>query len=292
MLGAFRAIAPLVLTVHDTNPFNGDPSARLQAAGMARCFAAFDRLVVHTRQGLGRLIEQGVPPDQVALLPHGSLPVPGDPGADLMLGPPTFVLFGKIKPYKGADLLIEAFARLPQTLRDQARVRIVGKTYMDLAPLHRAIGAHGLADRIVIEPRFVPDAEIPAILGRGTVAVFPYREIEASGVLMQALALRRPVIATRLGNMAEILTDGVEGRLVPPEDVPALANAMAQMIQDPAFRAACSHSARLNSDQTEPWDSIARKTMALYAEARSASWLRNRATDVSSRMKNSIGGNC
>src|ERR1700712_4386936 len=47
LLGQFKKIAPLVLTVHDTNPFNGDPSAALQGRGLAKCLELFDRLIVH-----------------------------------------------------------------------------------------------------------------------------------------------------------------------------------------------------------------------------------------------------
>ena len=79
----------------------------------------------------------------------------------------------------------------------------------------------GVADRLHIEPRFVADADIPALFGPGVVALFPYREIEASGVLSIALARGRPVIASRLGNFAEMIEDGVQGLLVPPGDADA-----------------------------------------------------------------------
>lgn len=271
LLAAFRRVAPLVLTVHDTNPFNGDPSAKLQASGMTRTFAAFGRLILHTRQGALRLVAQGVDARRVAVVAHGPLPVHGtirEREEDPMHDPPSFVLFGKLKPYKGADVLVDAFGRLPPPLRARARVRIVGKPYMDLAPLHAQVAQLGLGDQVTIEPRFVSDSEIPDVFGPGSVAVFPYREIEASGVLSQALSLGRPVIASRLGNMAETLVDGAHGHLVPPDDPAALSAAMAHMIGDQGFRAACSRNATALCDAAVGWDEIAAQTAELYAEAR------------------------
>ncbi len=296
MLAGLRRIAPLVLTVHDTNPFNGDPSSGLQVRGFAKSFARFDRLIVHTKQGEARLCAQGVPENRLARIPHGSEILLQDPVDDPMQGEITFVLFGKIKPYKGADLLIEAFARLPERLRNQARVRIVGKPYMDLEPLYARARGHGLGDRCTIEPRFVADAEIPAVLGSGGVAVFPYREIDTSGVLFQALAFGRPVVATRMGTFAELLEGRGAGLLTEREDPASLAAALARFIEDRAFAAACSRHARAVCEAEADWDEVATRTIAVYAAASranaAASEGARRATEVSSSVRKTTGGNC
>lgn len=268
MLGQFRKVAPLVLTVHDTNPFNGDPSAGLQARGAVDCFGAFGRLIVHTQQGMSRLTALGIPADRLVVLPHGPmLQDAGTGDADPMDGTLTFMLFGKIKPYKGVDTLIEAFARIPIELRAQSRVRIVGKSYMDLAPLYALIQAHGLQDSVSIEPRFVVDAEIPVLFGPGTVAMFPYRELEVSGVLPQALGCGRPIVASRIGVFAETLQDGVHGHVVPPDDPEALATAMRHLIENRRFAATCARNALALSATSESWDAIARRTAIAYEAA-------------------------
>ena len=267
MLAGFRRVAPLVLTVHDTNPFNGDPSARLQTLGVMRCLQQFGRLIVHTDQGRGRLQAQGVDPSRMVVLPHGPMPAAGQLGPDPMLGPLTFTLFGKIKPYKGADVLINAFAQLPPGLCSQAQVRIVGKSYMDLAPLQALIRQHGLDSQVRIEDRFVADGDLPEVFGPGVVALFPYREIDTSGVLPQALAHGRPVIASGIGVFAETLHDGVHGHLVPAEDAPALSAALAHFIRDRAFAADCARAALDLSNSGMSWRRIAEETVAAYREA-------------------------
>ena len=266
LLGRFRRLAPLVLTVHDTDPFNGDPAASLQRLGVYDALAGFNRLIVHTTQGHARLVAQGLPENRLELLPHG-IPTLLDARPDPMQGELTVLLFGKIKPYKGADLLVNAFAALPEALRCQARLRIVGRPYMDLAPLRAQVQASRAADRISIEPDFVADEALPALLGPGTIMVFPYREIEASGVLYQALEYGRPIIASRIGAFADILQDGVHGRLVPPGDTRALSAALANLIGDRNEAAASADAVRLLTRHGPGWDDVAQKTVAIYRSA-------------------------
>jgi glycosyltransferase involved in cell wall biosynthesis len=285
-LPAFARIAPLVLTVHDSKPFNGDPAARLQRVGAEDCFGAFDRLIVHTERFRERLVAGGVPAERVARIPHGLLgqacrdgaagssaaSAPDEAAAAdvaAVAGPPpsTFLLFGQIKPYKGLDVLIEAFARLPEALRARARLRVVGKPHMDVAPLLELARERGVSSRLALEPRFVPEDEIPALFGPDTVAVFPYREIEASGALTLAVAHGRPVVASRIGAFAEELVDGMHGALVPPGDPAALAAAMERLLAEPGFAARCAAEVRALSAAMPSWDEIGRQTAAVYAAA-------------------------
>lgn len=268
-LSMLRRTAPLVLTVHDSNPFNGNPAARVQASGLGASFQHFDRLILHTEQGRARLIEQGVAAERIAMLPHGLLGagLARDAGPDAMAGELCFLLFGKLKPYKGLDLLIEAFARLPDGLRAQARLRAVGKPYMDVSPLLALAQQRGVAAGVSIEPRFVPDDEVPCLFGPGTVAAFPYREIEASGVLALALTHGRPILAARLGAFAETVRDGTDGVLVPPGDIAALSDAMARFIADRSFAATCANNVRALAGAIPDWSEIARRTAEVYRAA-------------------------
>ena len=280
LLAGLGRIAPLVLTVHDTNPFNGDPSAALQARGFARCLPLFDHLIVHTRQGRDRLLDLGLDAARVSVLPHGliedipnsltsDMPTLDVPTLDVPGSEVTFLLFGKLKPYKGLDVLVEAFALLPASLRAQARLRIVGKAYMPIEPIEALARTRGIADRLRIEQRFVADDAVSTLFGRDVVAVFPYREIEASGVLSYALANGRPVIASALGGFADVIEDGVQGLLVPPGDAGALSRGMGRMVADRAFASRCGAQARSLAEAVPDWDTIARQTVAVYAAARS-----------------------
>lgn len=290
LLRRLRRVAPLVLTVHDTNPFNGAPSARLQSHGLRSCLGGFDRLIVHTTQSRAALVQQGVSPERIAIIPHGLSPTTTEIADDRMEGTIEFVLFGKLKPYKGADLLLEGYAALPASLRRRARVRIIGKPYMDVAPLFALVQRHGIAGSVQIEARYVPDEEVPDIYGPGTVAVFPYRGIDASGMMFVAISHGRPMIASRAGTFLELLQPGVHGLTTPPGDVPALTAALARMIEDRDFVRRCAGAVRELRQQATSWEAAAASTAALYEDVLSSG--SSHATEVMSSTRKTIGANC
>ena len=267
VIPALRRIAPVILTVHDTDPSNGDAS-RLRRLGFRSALRLCDRLIVHTAQGEARLRAMGL--ERITRLPHPPLePVPADAMPDAPDAPPSVLLLGKIQPYKGADVLIEAFARLPDALRATVPLRIVGKPMMDLDPLRALAAERGVT--LDLRAGFVPDEAFAALMSPGTVAAFPYREIEASGVLGIALARARPVVASRLGAFAEALdAPDSPGIAVPPGDPAALAAALERLLTDRALAARCSANALAAARGAAGWAEAAEAHVALYAAARAA----------------------
>ena len=274
-LRRLRRIAPLVITVHDTMPFNGAPGSSLQSIGAFRALRLFDALIVHTEKGRSLVAGHVGQADRVRCIPHGLLHEGeimngGAPAAHTAPGGPmTFLLFGKIKPYKGLDVLIRALAQLDPAARAGCRVRVVGKAYMDMQPLHDLAVDTGVADRIDFDLRFVSTAELDQIFHSADVLVFPYRQIEASGVLMTAIAVGKPVIATRMGAAEELFDDGKGGILIPSDDPAALAEAMSRFIGSPALVAACAAHVRRLRDSIPSWPEIGRMTTRTYELAHS-----------------------
>jgi glycosyltransferase involved in cell wall biosynthesis len=163
-----------------------------------------------------------------------------------------FLMFGRIRPYKGLDLLRDAFSCLRQSYPG-VRLRIVGEGDVEAcAPgISRIPG-------VTVEERWVPDVEIPILLGAATAVVLPYKEASQSGVVPQALALGVPVVATAVGGLREQVREGAGGLLAEAPTPKALAHAMSRVLTPgalPALRAA----ARLAGGQHLDWDSEAAK---------------------------------
>ena len=151
---------------------------------------------------------------------------------------PVVLCFGLIRPYKGTDVLLEAFREV-----EGAELWIVGMPRMPLDPLEALAARCEATVRFV--PRFITDPEIPAYFRRADVVVLPYREIEQSGVLYTALAFERADRRQRRRRLRR----GRRPRRAPcgsspPGDPEALATAISELLADPAARDAARRSAR------------------------------------------------
>lgn len=258
VIGRLARRRPVVVTVHDTVPFNGAPTSRLQLIGHGALLRSADRLIVHTRHGAEALRRLGCAPERVRVIPHGPL----SPGA--AAGPPaprtdprwTFVLFGRLQPYKGVDRLVAAVGALDPATRAGIRVIVAGEAFIDLAALRRSIAEAGLAGVFEIRPGRQSAAGMQALFAEADTFVFPYRHIEASGVYHLVRNLGKWIVASRLGCFAEEL-DPARGTLVPADDDAALAAALG---------AAVGRTPEAGADTGPDWTEIGRRTRALYDE--------------------------
>lgn len=243
----------LVFTVHDTNPFNDAPSSRGQVFGWRRVLDDFDALVVHTASSKQILEHCGVRPP-VAIVPHGLLSFGSAP--DLRPTDNIF-FFGAIKPYKGLEVLLEAF----DMMQRPANLQIVGKP-RDAAPWRAAVSRLKKHNRVTFEPRWFDDAEIPRLMAGAALVVFPYHRIDGSGALLTALAYEKPFVATKVGMFAELAGNNSPA-LVAPGDASGLASKLDEALSDLGpFR---SISARIKA-AVPSWVEIGRRTIELYEQ--------------------------
>ncbi|WP_192918617.1 glycosyltransferase [Salinigranum salinum] len=269
-LRALARVAPLVFTVHDTTPFHGASTSRLQLLGARSVYDAFDRLIVHTRTSRDELVRQGVLASDVSVIPHGILeyPEPTAPasggGVEEEDGVDEVLFFGTIKPYKNVDTLLEAFASLPPETREGTVLRIAGNPKVDVAPLKGLADSLGIASAVRWDLRFVPDVEVPELFAGADLVAFPYDDIDQSGALLTALQYEKPVLATDISGFAEVLTDGEHGFLVPPNDADALAGAMDRILSDPDLSARMSERVGDLAESIPTWTAIAAQTREVY----------------------------
>jgi len=204
-------------------------------------------------------------PARVRTIPHGAFdyltrlpqekPLPAElEGAE----GPVILFFGLLRPYKGLDLLLDAFAQV-----EGAELWIVGNPRMDVEPLRAAAAAS--PGRVRFVTRFVEDAEIPAIFRRADLLVLPYRDAEHSGVLYTGLAFGKPMVLSAVGGFPEVAATGA-ARLVPPGDTTALAAALSELAADPAARGRLATAAQAAAAGPYSWDAVATQTLALYRE--------------------------
>jgi glycosyltransferase involved in cell wall biosynthesis len=271
-----RRFSKVVLTVHDSEPFNGNPGSRFQLLGYGELLRSADAIIVHTAHAKLRLEQRGVVSNRIAIIAHGIL---GEPGANVGAPRPgkkqgeiiRILLFGRLKPYKGIDVLVEALGQLPENLRKRVEALVIGEPFFDISQIEGRAADLGLADCIKFEPRRVSDAEVEDLIEYADVLIFPYRQIDASGVLFMALNHRKPVIASRVGAFEEIVLETGNGILVAPDDSHSLAQAITRIVTDPITLSDLRTAAEKIDLDRFSWTAIAQRTIELYRKHASKS---------------------
>ncbi len=168
------------------------------------------------------------------------------------------LFFGFVKHYKGLDILLEAFSKASANIT-KLRLIIAGDVYGDKQFYLDQIKRLGIGSKVETHFEYISDNQIGHYFNDCDLCVIPYRSATQSGVVQMSFAFNVPVIATRVGGLEEVVTHGVNGLLVPPEDSLALAEAICSYYQsgrEAQFRAAIRE---LNKQQS--WDSFVSKFM-------------------------------
>jgi len=177
---------------------------------------------------------EGVPADRLQVIPNGVHPVDlkqAERPALLRewgLIPSACVVgsVGRLSRQKGFDLLIQAVAMLG---RQDLHLLLAGKGEEEEA-LRRLASAEGLARRVhLIGYR----RDVSRLLGALDLYVQPSRYEGMPNALLEAMVARRPIVAAAVDGICDLIEDGVHGWLVPPEDVPALAQAIEKALSNP-----------------------------------------------------------
>lgn len=194
----------------------------------------FGRVFVVSQRLRDWLLELGLPPEKVVLIPNAFDPSRyGEPARaaiedlrrswGLVPGQPAVGALGRLSLEKGHDVLIRAMAGLPGT-----RLVLIGD-----GPVRPDL--ERLADQLRLQPRpvFAGETDRPlTALAALDVVVLPSRTEGLPQSLLEAMALGRPVVASAVGAVPDALDHGGAGLLVPPEDPGALRAALARLLND------------------------------------------------------------
>jgi glycosyltransferase involved in cell wall biosynthesis len=238
----------------------------------------FDRFLTVSRYSAQTL---RVDPDRTRTIYGGADPDRFFPGPDDERAGVLFV--GRITPHKGLDVLIRA-------LPGAAHLTVVGTTGHDRHPpestypqlVRRLAAAH--------EVSFVtaaPDDALPGLYRRAAVAVLPSVERSCFGrtvaisellglSVLEAMASGTPVVASRVGGLPEVVTDGETGLLSEPGDVAGLHDRLATVLGDSRLARRLGENARAAVLERFTWDHCARRCLTAYREVLSSSVPRNR----------------
>jgi glycosyltransferase involved in cell wall biosynthesis len=250
----------LVLVAHEPRPLVEQPgqaglykTSSTTHRALARAYACLDVAFVLGASAKQVLAEAWPITAPIHIIPHGDESIfasTGLSGADTT--GPVVLSFGTITNYKGIDTLYQAWPMVRARIPD-AQLFIVGA----LMPDHdesvlraQAANLPGVHLRI----GYVPVQNVPTYFAKARCVVLPYTRSSQSGVAHLAHTLRRPVVATRVGDIPSVVCEGVSGLLVDPDKPDALAQALIRLLTDAASARAMGDA---GARSLASWDTVA-----------------------------------
>jgi glycosyltransferase involved in cell wall biosynthesis len=262
---------PAVVTLHTVvrTPTRSQRDVLVHLADRA------SRVVVMSRVAAERLVRiYGIGPERIVVIPHGV-----DPRLQRPARPPerpTILTWGLLGPGKGIEIVLEALAWL-RDVRPQPEYLVLGATHPGVRAregeryregLEAQVRSLGLDEQVRFVDRYLTDDELTLAIRSASIVALPYDAVEqvTSGVLVEAVAAGRPVVATAFPHAQEVLPGGA-GLVVPHRDPAAFAGALRALLTDPALAARCAREARRQA-ASWAWPAVAGQYDAVFrAEA-------------------------
>jgi glycosyltransferase involved in cell wall biosynthesis len=253
MLWRRPACVSYLFVLHDALPHAGDdlPIRKRMLDSEIACSDGIVALTEHTR----RLVTEnnGFPANRVWVMPLGVFPyAESNVPARTQSGRPLQLLFfGRFLPYKGLDLLLEAY-RIMKCQGKNVALRIAGPG--DLEKYRSQLD--GLQD-VSIDNRWIPEEEVGSIFRDIDIVVAPYRGASQSGVLATSGAAGIPAVVTPVGGLAEQVLHEQTGLVAADTTPAAIAEALNRLVDDEALRLHCAEGAKKHATDVLAWSAIA-----------------------------------
>lgn len=253
-----------------------EPTAH-QRSVLEEVAAAADAVVTMTATARERLAGYDVDLSKVVTIPHGAVP-PTVHSPMFRTGEPTILTWGLIGPGKGIEWAIAAMPALAD-LRSKPRYVVAGQTHPKVllregeayrSGLLQQVKDLGLGGTVTIDGRYRGAIALGELIDAADVVLLPYDSTDqvTSGVLIEAVAAGKPVVATRFPHAVELLSDGA-GLLVPHRDPAAISEALRTLLTHPEVRDAMSRVA-IGAVPDLLWSAVAARYRGLSERLMSA----------------------
>ena len=262
-LAAVLAHTTLVSTKHNDDPFRAGPFRFAERALALRAA----RLICITSALRDFNVERvGLPARKLEMIHYGLDELPaawGPPGGpELPESARVLLAIARLEAQKGLDVAIAALARL-RLRHPEAVLVVLGAGPLE-AELRRLAHSQGVDGAVHLAGR---SGDVAHWLLRSELLVHPARWEGFGLVLLEAMLASKPVVATRVSAIPEVVEDGATGLLVPPDDSVALADAIETLLSDPARSKACGEAGLARAREHFSVAAMAQRTRDVYVRA-------------------------
>lgn len=260
LLGALSGFRPLVVSTWGSDVFDFPRRGPIHRALLSWSLRAADALTA-TSEALAAETGKYAPGRDVSVVPFGV-----DLGAyrpEPETAEPAIGCLKHLERIYGQDVLMRAFALVRAARPDSpVRLRLAGSGSQRDA-LDRLAMDLGIADRVDFAGR-IPTADIPAFMSGLAVFAMPSRAESFGVAAVEAAASGRPVVASRVGGLPEVVADGETGILVPPEDPARLAEALVTLLDDAVLRQRMGQAGRKLVETRYDWNANVSRMEEIY----------------------------
>lgn len=265
---AVRRVLPravLGLVAHEPRPVVEQPGqdGMYKTSGtsaLSKAYADLDVAYVLGESAKKVLIDTWPLKAGVHVIPHGDEGIfDSTPIREAAETGPVALSFGTITTYKGTDTLCTAWPLVRAEI-PEAELVIAGAVSADVDEPQLRAEVAKLAG-VTLTTGYIPVPDVPSYFDRARCVVLPYKRSSQSGVAHLAHTLRRPVIATQVGDIPNVVVDGVSGILTPPEDPAALAAALVRLLKDPELAQRMGEAGAQGLAQSASWDAVAARLL-------------------------------
>jgi len=248
---------PLIYTVHDPEAHPGSPLTMRAGDWITAKMA--DQVVVLNRYGRTRLLARGFKRGAISVIRHPMYTLFRRWRPRQRSSRKIILHFGRIETYKGLEVLIQAFDSNRESMPGWKLIVAGSGTLRDSSLGRRTRD-------IEILNRYVPDREVARLMQMAAFVALPYTSATQSGVIALAQAFGRPVVATSVGGLKEMVVPGKTGILVPPHNVTALGRALVSLATDPRLLARMRDNVARSAKASCDPSAIAIAHLVLYRE--------------------------
>lgn len=217
-----------------------------------------DKVVCYTDTERAQLVNLGINPEKIVVIHNGVNTDIFSPVGDVS-DKKKILWIGKYVPGKGAEYLINGFQLFSKNHPDYQLVMVGRGPLKDKCI--ELIQELGITDKIVLKD-FVPNNDLPQYYRESRIFVLPSLEEGVPRTILEAMSCGVPVVCTRLPQLVDIVSGS--GLLVPTKDPQAIADALSQIVSDPALSRRLGENGRKSVLSDYSWEDTVRKTLNLY----------------------------
>lgn len=278
LLGLLRLMGQrLALSVHENEPRKKALPPSVTRLALRMLYRLPQAIVTHSHFARDELVQHfDVPGNKITVIPLGNFfdyiqtpctQAQARQKLELPAHGSIILFFGTIRDNKGLHILLDA---LEQVNREPGNWHLVIAGEMERKTMFDKYAEHirrsKLDERVIVRLGYVPADLLPDYFCAADIIALPYLQVYQSGVVQLAYAFERPVIASQVGGLAEVVIEGETGYLVPPGDPNALAHSLLKLMKNPTASKQLGKRGKAVAETIYSWDKIARQTASLYSK--------------------------